>query len=158
MANSTNPAPSSAPLGTHSGSGSISTTKAGVLGYILGLATAGILYIVTNGKGKRSDSAPANTQGDNSQLPPAAEPVDVDAHDVDDDAAAEEPVDNHALSQAGQKKLTDEDVAQIRMMKDGGMSVKEIAALYDVSPKTVYARIRKQMKNPKNLKKDGREE
>ena len=135
-----------------------SSTKAGVIGFILGLATAGRLYLVTRGKGKRSDSAPAENQSDESQLPPTADPADIDAHDADDDAAAEEPVDHQAPSQAGQKKLSDEDVATIRMMKDGGKSVKEIAALYGVSPKTIYARLRKQKTNSKNQEDNGSEE
>ena len=151
MANSTNPAPSSAPLGTNSGSGSRSTTKAGVLGYILGLATAGILYLVTQGKGKRSNgtrSACPMPEDEPTPLP-SPSPV-VDGHD-NDGCTAEEPVVNHHAP-AGQRKLTDEDVETIRAMKDGGKPVKEIATLYGVSPKTIYARLKKN-NNPENHQK-----
>ena len=154
MANSTNPAPSSAPLGTTSGSGSRSTTKAGVLGYILGLATAGILYLVTKGKGKRSNasrSAGPMPEGEPTPLPSTAFPVDDDVHDVKDGCTAEEPVVNHHAP-AGQRKLTDEDVETIRAMKDGGKPIKEIATLYGVSPKTIYARLKKN-NNPENHQK-----
>lgn len=153
MANSTNPAPSSAQLGTTSGSGSRSTTKAGVLGYILGLATAGILYLVTKGKGKRSNesgSARPMPEGEPTPLP-SPTPV-VDGHD-NDGCTDEVPENLHAP--AGQRKLTDEDVETIRTMKDGGKPVKEIATLYGVSPKTIYARLRKQKSNEQNIEKDG---
>lgn len=140
MANSTNPAPSSAALGT-SGSGSRSSTKAGVLGYILGLATVGILYLVTKGKGKRSNesgSACPMPEGEPNPLPSPSPAVD--GHD-NDGCTAEAPVNHHAP--AGQRKLTSEDVETIRAMKDGGKPVKEIATLYSVSPKTIYARLKK---------------
>ena len=119
MAIKTNPAPSSAALGTPNGSGSRSTTKAGVLGYILGLATAGILYVVTQGKGKRSNesgSACPMPEGEPTPLPSTAFPVDDDVHDVNDGCTAEVPENLHAP--AGQRKLTDEDVETIRAMKD----------------------------------------
>ena len=137
MANSTSLAPSSALLGTTSGSGSNSTTKAAVFGYILGLATAGILYLVS-GKGKRSNGStsavcPEPHDEPNLLLPPSPA---VDAHDGVTEV--EEPT--PALT--GQRKLTDEDVVTIRAMKDGGKPVKEIATLYGVSPKTIYARMR----------------
>ena len=155
MANSTNPAPSSAPLGTTSGSGSRSTTKAGVLGYILGLATAGILYLVTKGKGKRSNesgSACPMPEGEPNPLPSPSPAVD--GHD-NDGCTAEEPVVNHHAP-AGQRKLTDEDVETIRAMKDGGKPVKEIATLYGVSPKTIYARLLRKNTNLENHQKDDR--
>lgn len=154
MANSTNPAPSSAPLETTGGSGSRSTTKAGVLGYILGLATAGILYLVTKGKGKRSNesgSACPMPEGEPNPLPSPSPAVD--GHD-NDGCTAEEPVVNHHAP-AGQRKLTSEDVETIRAMKDGGKPVKEIATLYGVSPKTIYARLRKQKSNEQNIETDG---
>lgn len=153
MAIKTNPAPSSAALGTPNGSGSRSTTKAGVLGYILGLATAGILYVVTQGKGKRSNesgSACPMPEGEPTPLPSTAFPVDDDVHDVNDGCTAEVPENLHAP--AGQRKLTDEDVETIRAMKDGGKPVKEIATLYGVSPKTIYARLKKN-NNPENHQK-----
>lgn len=153
MANSTNPAPSSAPLGTTSGSGSRSTTKAGVLGYILGLATAGILYLVTKGKGKRSNesgSACPMPEGEPNPLPSPSPAVD--GHD--NDGCTDEVPENHHAP-AGQRKLTDEDVETIRAMKDGGKPVKEIAPLYCVSPKTIYARLWKQKSNEQNIEKDG---
>ena len=157
MANSTSLAPSSAPLGTTSGSGSNSTTKAGVLGYILGLATAGILYLVTKGKGKRSNesgSASPMPEGEPTPLPSTAFPVDDDVHDVNDGCTAEAPVNHHAP--AGQRKLTSEDVETIRAMKDGGKPVKEIATLYGVSPKTIYARLKKNnnLENHQNTQDD----
>ena len=153
MANSTNPAPSSAPLGTPSGSGSISTTKAGVLGYILGLATAGILYLVTNGKGKRSNGSRnvhATTEGEPTLLPPSDLPVDVKGHDYDG-CTAEEPVSHHAPASAAKRKLTDEEVALIRAWYDGGVPAREIAARLGISVKTVYSRLRKNnnLENPK---------
>lgn len=130
---------------------SISTTKAGILGYILGLATAGILYLVTKGKGKRSNASRnvhATAEGEPTLLPSPAPAVD--AHD-NDGCTAEEPVVNHHAP-AGQRKLTDEDVETIRAMKDGGKPVKEIATLYGVSPKTIYARLKKN-NNPENHQK-----
>ena len=141
MANSTNPAPSSAPLGTISGSGSNSSTKAAVFGYILGLVTAGILYLVS-GKGKRSNGS-KNAQPepyDDATLLPSPSPA-VDAHDGVTEV--EEPT----PAPTGQRKLTDEDVETIRAMKDGGKPVKEIATLYGVSPKTLYARLKKNSNN-----------
>ena len=50
------------------------------------------------------------------------------------------------------RKLTDEDVETIRAMKDGGKPIKEIATLYGVSPKTIYARLKKN-NNPENHQK-----
>ena len=150
MANSTNPAPSSAALGTTSGSGSRSTTKAGVLGYILGLATAGILYLVTKGKGKRSNesgSASPMPEGEPTPLPSTAFPVDDDVHDVNDGCTAEAPVNHHAP--AGQRKLTDEDVETIRAKKAAGISVKELASLYGVSTKAIYARLKRNSNHQK---------
>jgi hypothetical protein len=144
MANKTNPAPLSAPLGTTSGSGSRSTTKAGVLGYILGLATAGIIYLVTRGKGKRSNASRSSRpmpEGEPTLLPPAELPVD--AHDVDENEAAEEPVDHHAPAVAAKRKLTDEEVALIRVWESDGVPAKEIAARLGISVKTVYARRKK---------------
>lgn len=137
-------------LGTTSGSGSNSTTKAAVFGYILGLATAGILYLVS-GKGKRSNGStsavcPEPHDEPNLLLPPSPA---VDAHDGVTEV--EEPT--PALT--GQRKLTDEDVVTIRAMKDGGKPVKEIATLYGVSPKTIYARLRKQKSNEQNIETDG---
>ncbi len=93
-------------------------------------------------------------EGEPTLLPPAELPVDVDAHDVDENEAAEEPVNHHAP--AGQRKLTSEDVETIRAMKDGGKPVKEIATLYSVSPKTIYARLKKN-NNPENPKQDDRQ-
>ena len=134
-------------LGTTSGSGSNSTTKAAVFGYILGLATAGILYLVS-GKGKRSNesgSARPMPEGEPTPLP-SPTPV-VDGHD--NDGCTDEVPENHHAP-AGQRKLTSEDVETIRTMKDGGKPVKEIATLYGVSPKTIYARlIRKETNNQK---------
>lgn len=144
MANSTSLAPSSALLGTTSGSGSNSTTKAAVFGYILGLATAGILYLVS-GKGKRSNGStsavcPEPHDEPNLLLPPSPA---VDAHDGVTEV--EEPT----PAPTGQRKLTDEDVDTIRAMKDGGKPVKEIATLYGVSPKTIYARLKKNSNHQK---------
>jgi DNA-directed RNA polymerase specialized sigma24 family protein len=148
MANSTNPAPSSAPLGTTSGFGSRSTTKAGVLGYILGLATAGILYLVTKGKGKRSNesgSARPMPEGEPTPLPPPSPAVD--AHDGIHEV--EEPT--LAPAGAAKRKLTDEEVALIRAWYDGGVPAREIAARLGISVKTVYSRLRKNnnLENPK---------
>lgn len=148
MANSTSLAPSSAPLGTTSGSGSNSTTKAGVLGYILGLATAGILYLVTKGKGKRSNesgSACPMPEGEPNPLPSPSPAVD--GHD-NDGCTAEEPVVNHHAP-AGQRKLTDEDVETIRAKKAAGISVKELASLYGVSTKAIYARLKRNSNHQK---------
>jgi Transposase and inactivated derivatives, IS30 family len=87
-------------------------------------------------------------EGEPTPLPSTAFPVDDDVHDVNDGCMAEAPVNHHAP--AGQRKLTDEDVETIRAMKDSGKPVKEIATLYGVSPKTIYARlIRKETNNQK---------
>ena len=145
------------PLGTPSGSGSISTTKAGVLGYILGLATAGLFYIVTRGKGKRSNASRSGRpmpEGEPTLLPPAELPVDVDAHDVDENVAAEEPVNYHAPAGAAKRKLTDEEVALIRAWESEGVPAKEIAARLGISVKTVYARRKQQNFNPVDPKQD----
>ena len=80
-------------------------------------------------------------EGEPTPLPSTAFPVDDDVHDVNDGCTAEAPVNHHAP--AGQRKLTSEDVETIRAMKDGGKPVKEIATLYGVSPKTIYARLKK---------------
>ena len=152
MANSTNPAPSSAALGTTSGSGSNSTTKAGVLGYILGLATAGILYLVTKGKGKRSnESGSACPMPEDEPTPlPSPSPA-VDGHDNDGCTAEEPVVNHHAPAGAAKRKLTDEEVALIRAWYDGGVPAREIAARLGISVKTVYSRLRKNnnLENPK---------
>lgn len=152
MANSTNPAPSSAPLGTISGSGSNSSTKAAVFGYILGLATAGILYVVS-GKGKRSKanrSAVRPEPHDEPTLVPQSSPA-VDGHDCVPEV--EEPT--PAPAGAAKRKLTDEDVALIRAWYDGGVPAREIAARLGISVKTVYSRLKKN-NNPENPKNDDR--
>lgn len=143
MANSTSLAPSSAPLGTTSGSGSNSTTKAAVLGYILGLTTAGILYVVC-GKGKRSyGSGSACPMPEDEPTPlPSPSPA-VDGHDNDGCTAEEPVVNHHAPAGAAKRKLTDEEVALIRAWYDGGVPAREIAARLGISVKTVYARLRK---------------
>ncbi len=133
---------------------SITTTKAGVLGYILGLATAGILYIVTRGKGKRSygsGSACPMPEGEPTPLPSTAFPVDGDVHDVDDGCTDEVPENNLAPAGAAKRKLTDEEVALIRAWYDGGVPAREIAARLGISVKTVYSRLRKNnnLENPK---------
>ncbi len=147
MANSTSLAPSSAPLGTTSGSGSNSTTKAGVLGYILGLTTAGILYVVC-GKGKRSygSGSACPMPHDEPTLVPPPSPA-VDAHDGVHEV--EEPT--LAPAGAAKRKLTDEEVALIRAWYDGGVPAREIAARLGISVKTVYSRLRKNnnLENPK---------
>ena len=159
-------APSGNPLGVTSDAGtktagtasSISTTKAGVLGYILGLATAGIFYLVTNGKGKRSNasrSARPMPEGEPTLLPLADFPVDVKGHD-NDGCTAEEPVNHHAPAGAAKRKLTDEEVALIRAWEEEGVPAKEIAARLDISVKTVYAR-RKKKSNQQNQKNDGKQ-
>lgn len=131
-------------LGTNSGSGSRSTTKAGVLGYILGLTTAGILYLVTKGKGKRSNGSGSACPmpHDEPTLVPPPSPT-VDGHD------GVHEVEVPTLAPAGQRKLTDEDVETIRAKKAAGISVKELASLYGVSTKAVYARLKKNSNNPK---------
>lgn len=130
----------------------ISTTKAGVLGYLLGLASAGILYIVTRGKAK-SDSSSAETPDDYPSLPPADLPVDVKGHD-NDGSTAEEHVYLHAPAGAAKRKLTDEEVALIRAWESDGVPAKEIAARLGISVKTVYARRKQQKSNPVNPKQD----
>ena len=137
---STNTTPS---LGASIGTGSNSSTKAAVFGYILGLATAGILYIVS-GKGKRSHGSKSAQPEpyDDATLLPSPSPA-VDAHDGVTEV--EEPT----PAPTGQRKLTDEDVDTIRAMKDGGKPVKEIATLYGVSPKTIYARLKKNSNHQK---------
>ena len=79
---------------------------------------------------------------------PSPTPV-VDGHD--NDGCTDEVPENHHAP-AGQRKLTSEDVETIRAMKDGGKPVKEIATLYGVSPKTIYARLKKN-NNPENHQK-----
>ena len=152
MANSTSLAPSSAPLGTSNGSGSRSTTKAGVLGYILGLATAGILYLVTKGKGKRSNGSGSACPmpHDEPTLVPSPSPA-VDGHDNDGCTAEEPVVNHHAPAGAAKRKLTDEEVALIRAWYDGGVPAREIATRLGISVKTVYSRLRKNnnLENPK---------
>lgn len=158
MANSTNPAPSSAPLGTTSGSGSRSTTKAAVLGYILGLTTAGILYVVC-GKGKRSyGSGSACPMPEDEPTPlPSPSPA-VDGHDNDGCTAEEPVVNHHAPAGAAKRKLTDEEVALIRAWYDGGVPAREIATRLGISVKTVYSRRKKQKSNQQNQKNDGSQE
>ena len=150
----------SLPPGVTSGPGSVSATpgattaKGGsfstgsfIAGILTGLATAGILYVVS-GKGKRSKASGSALPEpyDDPTLVPSPSPA-VDAHD--DVTEVEELT--HAP--AGQAKLTDEDVETIRAMKAAGKSVKEIATLYGVSPKTVYSRIKKN-NNPEKPKID----
>ena len=154
MANITNTTPS---LGATIGTGSNSTTKAAVFGYILGLATAGILYVVS-GKGKRSEprrSALPEPYDDATLLPPPSPAVD--AHDNEGMTDVTLPTEPATHAPAGQAKLSDKDVETIRAMKDAGKSVKEIASLYGVSPKTVYARLNKAKSHPQNEMNDGRE-
>ena len=141
---STNTTP---PLGATSGTGSNSTTKAAVFGYILGLATAGILYVVS-GKGKRSNgstSAVRPEPHDEPTLVPQSSPA-VDAH------YGVTEVEEPTPAPTGQRKLTDEDVKTIRAMKAAGKPIKEIATLYGVSPKTIYARLKKNSNNKNQLK------
>ena len=144
------------PLRATNGPGSISTTKAGVLGYILGLATAGILYLVTNGKGKRSNGSRSGRpipDGEPTLLPPSDLPVDVKGHD-NDGSTAEEPVNHHAPAGVAKRKLTDEEVALIRAWESDGVPAKEIAARLGISVKTVYARRKQQNFNPVDPKQD----
>lgn len=142
------------PLRATNGPGAISTTKAGVLGYILGLATAGIFYIVTNGKrSNASRSGRPMPEGEPTLLPPSDLPVDVKGHD-NDGCTAEEPVYHHAPAGVAKRKLTDEEVALIRAWESEGVPAKEIAARLDISVKTVYAR-RKKDSNQQNQKNDG---
>ena len=139
-------------LGTSSGSGSNSTTKAAVLGYILGLTTAGILYVVTQGKGKRSNgSRNVHATAEDEPTPlPSPSPA-VDGHDNDGCTAEEPVVNHHAPAGAAKRKLTDEEVALIRAWYDGGVPAREIAARLGISVKTVYSRLRKNnnLENPK---------
>ena len=146
---STNTTPS---LGSTTGPGSNSTTKAAVFGYILGLATAGILYLVS-GKGKRyngSRSALPEPYDDATLLPPPSPAVD--AHD-NDGCTIEEPT--PAPAGVAKRKLTDEEVALIRTWYNGGVPAKEIAARLGISVKTVYSRIKKN-NNPEKPKNDDR--
>ena len=154
MANTTNTTPS---LGAKTGTGANSTTKAAVFGYILGLATAGILYLVS-GKGKRSEPRRSDRPKlyyERPLVPPST--PSVDAHDNEGMTDVTLPTEPTALAPVGQAKLSDEDVETIRAMKDAGKSVKEIASLYGVSPKTVYARLHKAKSHPQNEMNDGRE-
>ena len=149
MANTTNTTPS---LGATIGTGSNSTTKAAVFGYILGLATAGILYVVS-GKGKRSNgstSAVRPEPHDEPTLVPQSSPA-VDGHDGVTEV--EEPT--HTPTGVAKRKLTDEDVALIRTWYNGGVPAKEIAARLGISVKTVYSRIKKN-NNPEKPKIDGK--
>ena len=91
------------------------------------------------------------TEGEPTLLPPANLPVDVKGHD-NDGCTAGEPVFHHAP--AGQRKLTDEEVALIRAWEEEGVFAKEIAARLGISVKTVYARRKKQKSNPVNPKQD----
>lgn len=92
-------------------------------------------------------------EGEPTLLPPVELPVDVDAHDVDENVAAEEPVSHHAPASAAKRKLTDEEVALIRAWEEEGVSAKETAARLGISVKTVYAR-RKKNNNPVNPKQN----
>ena len=154
---STSSAPSSAPLGTPSGSGFNSSTKAAVFGYILGLATAGILYVVS-GKGKHSNgsrSVQPEPYDDPTLLPPPSPAVD--AHDnegMTDVTLPTEPA-THAPAGVAKRKLTDEEVALIRAWYDGGIPAKEIASRLGISVKTVYARLSNN-NNPEKPKNDDR--
>ena len=84
---------------------------------------------------------------DEPTLVPSPSPA-VDAHDGVHEI--EEPT----LAPAGQRKLTDEEVALIRAWEEEGVSAKEIAARLGISVKTVYARRKKQKSNPVNPKQD----
>ena len=149
------------PLRATNGPGSISTTKAGVLGYILGLATAGILYLVTNGKGKRSNGSRSGRpipDGEPTLLPPTERPVDVKGHDNDGSTAEEPVVNHHAPAGVAKRKLTDEEVALIRAWEEEGVSAKESASRLGISVKTVYARRKQQKSNEQNQKNNGSQE
>ena len=144
-------------LGVKTGTGANSTTKAAVFGYILGLATAGILYLVSR-KGKRyngSRSALPEPYDDATLLPPPSPAVD--AHDnegMTDVTLPTEPA-THAPAGVAKRKLTDEEVALIRAWYDGGVPAREIAARLGISVKTVYSRNKKN-NNPENPKIDGK--
>ena len=151
---STNTTPS---LGTTSGSGSRSTTKAGVLGYILGLATAGILYLVF-GKGKRSNASRNEGPLPSDEPTPSADFAALDHSG--EGMAAEQLSEPTTLAPAGaaKRKLTDEEVALIRAWYDGGVPAREIATRLGISVKTVYSRRKKQKSNQQNQKNDGSQE
>lgn len=151
MANAIQPtALPAVPLGIKGDSGSVSTTpcastaKGGtfstgsfIAGILTGLVLAGLTHLVS-GKGKRSNgsrSAQPEPHEEPNLLPPPSPAVN--AHD-NDGCTVREPT----PAPTGQRKLTDEDVETIRAMKAAGKSVKEIATLYGVSPKTIYARTR----------------
>ena len=137
------------PSATTAQGGSFSTGSF-IAGFLTGLAFgAGLTHLVI-GKGKRSNASRSACPmpHDEPTLVPPPSPV-VDGHD-NDGCTDEVPENLHAP--AGQRKLTDEDVETIRAMKDGGKPVKEIATLYGVSPKTIYARLKKN-NNPENHQK-----
>ena len=136
------------PSATTAQGGSFSTGSF-IAGILTGLAIgAGLTHLVI-GKGKRSNGtrSACPMPHDEPTLVPPPSPA-VDAHDGVHEV--EEPT----LSPAGaaKRKLTSEDVETIRTMKDGGKPVKEIATLYGVSPKTIYARLKKN-NNPENHQK-----
>jgi len=167
-----NIAPSSAALGTTSGSGSIhnstpsATTAQGgsssagkfVAGYLLGLASAGLVYLVTKGKGKRSNASRNEDPLPSDEPTPSADFAALD-HSGEGMAAEQlnEPT-TLALASVAKRKLTDEEVALIRAWYDGGVPAKETAARLGISVKTVYARRKKQKSNQQNQKNDGSQE
>ena len=79
---------------------------------------------------------------DEPALVPPPSPA-VDGHDGIHEV--EEPT----LAPAGQRKLTDEDVETIRAKKAAGISVKELASLYGVSTKAIYARLKRNSNHQK---------
>ena len=139
-------------LGVKTGTGSNSTTKAAVFGYILGLTTAGILYVISSkGKHSKASGSALPEPYDDPTLVPSPSPA-VDAHD-NDGCTIEEPT--PAPAGVAKRKLTDEEVALIRAWYNGGVPAKEIAARLGISVKTVYARLSNN-NNTEKPKKDDR--
>ena len=173
MIDSCNAAFRAASLGIKGDSGSVSTSpsastaKGGtfstgsfIAGLLTGLAVSASLLSLVSSKGKRSDprrSGRPKLYYERPLVPPST--LAVDGHDnegMTDVTLPSEPT-TQAPAGAAKRKLTDEDVETIRAMKAAGKPVKEIATLYGVSPKTIYARLKKAKSNNQNETNDGRE-
>lgn len=139
------------PSATTAKGGSSSAGKF-VSGYLLGLASAGLVYLVTKGKGKRSNASRNEDPLPSDEPTPSADFTALD-HSGEGMAAEQlnEPT-TPAPASVAKRKLTDEEVALIRAWYDGGVPAREIAARLGISVKTVYARLKKN-NNPENHQK-----
>ena len=138
--------------------GSSSSAGKFVAGYLLGLASAGLVYLVSVVKGKRSNASRNEDPLPSDEPTPSADFAALD-HSGEGMAAEQlnEPT-TPAPAGVAKRKLTDEEVALIRAWEEEGVSAKETAARLGISVKTVYARRKKQKSNQQNQKNDGSQE